>query len=503
MSLPKNRTLFFGDNLEILRDKFPGKEGYFDLIYLDPPFNSNRNYNVIFKEGKVDSSAQVHAFEDSWHWGEDAQTTYDHLVSSSNAEISELMQALLQIIGRNDVMAYLVMMTVRLIELHRVLKSNGSLYLHCDPTASHYLKIVMDTIFGKQNFRNEIVWSYKRWPAKQKGFQKMHDIILFYTKDNKNGHTFNVLYQPLSASTLQAFGGNKQVADFSSGHRKPSILKTSSPGAPMSDVWEIGIIAPIAKERLGYPTQKPEKLLERIIEASTKEGDWVLDPFCGCGTTVAVAERLKRNWVGIDISMLAINAIEGRLITRFKSRGLKNKIIDDGLPKDLAAAKRLFKNDPYNFEYWALHLVNAMPAKNKTKENMKGADQGIDGIIPYIKGIEGNAKKYGKIVVQIKGGHVQRNQIATLKGDMEREGAEAGLFVTLEEPTKPMKEEAVGTGKFRTDYSLAEFPKIQIVTIKDLLEGGQPDLPLGSEQPYYKESEEHLEEVNPNQIGLL
>ena len=309
----KNRSLLFGDNLDVLAEKFPGDQGYFDLIYLDPPFNSNRNYNVLFSEGKVDSSAQIHAFEDTWEWTDATIRLYEGLKKDPNPQIAILIASLHEFLGDTPIMAYLVNMAARLKPLHRVLKDDGSIYLHCDPTASHYLKAIMDTIFGRQNFKNEIIWSYKRWPAKQKAFQRMHDVIFFYTKNTKAEYTYNVLYQPLAKSTLEAFGGKKQVADFSSGRRKPGVLAEESVGAPMSDVWEIGVIAPISKERLGYPTQKPEALMERVIKASSNEGDWVLDPFCGCGTTIAVAERLKRNWVGIDISMQAINVVNKRM----------------------------------------------------------------------------------------------------------------------------------------------------------------------------------------------
>lgn len=471
----QNRSLYFGDNLEILSEKFPGNDGYFDLIYLDPPFNSNRNYNVIFKEGIVDSEAQIHAFEDSWHWTPETQMHYDHLIQSGDVAIGDLMQSFARVLGReNDMMAYLTMMTVRLVELHRVLKPTGSLYLHCDPTASHYLKIVLDTIFGKKNLKNEIIWSYKRWPAKQKALQRMHDVIFFYVKGSDEDYIFNILYQPLAASTLQAFGGKKQVADFSSGHRKPSILSEESKGAPMSDVWEIGIIAPISKERLGYPTQKPEALLERILKTSTNEDSWVLDPFCGCGTTVAVAERLRRNWVGIDISMLAIKLIESRLTKQYPA--LLDKISTNGLPKDMAAAKALFHEDPWDFEYWVVvHLLEARPPAGKSQGNMKGADKGIDGIITLMIDKENGRNQYGNVIVQVKGGGVQRNQIATLKSDVEREGATAGLFVTLESATAPMKEEAAMGGSVKTQFG--EFPKIQIVTVEDLLTGNQPKLP--------------------------
>ncbi len=496
----QNRTLYFGDNLEILREKFPGSEGYFDLIYLDPPFNSNRNYNVIFKEGRIDANAQTHAFEDSWHWGEDAQKTFEYLVTKTNEDISNLMQALVKIIGHNDVMAYLTMMTIRMIELHRVLKPTGSIYLHCDPTASHYLKIVLDVIFGKNNFRNEIIWSYKKWAVSQNFFSRNHDVILFYSKDS-NKILFNTLLQARAESTLKRFGNKKIISGFDpkSGKRIPSQLEDrESSGVKMGDVWEIPIIAPSSKERMGYPTQKPEALLERIIKASSKEGDWVLDPFCGCGTTVSVAERLKRNWVGIDVSTLSIKVIAKRLSEQFSSKSLKQKIHVDGLPKDLNGAKALFDKSPWDFEYWALLLVEgAMPSKNKSKENMKGADKGIDGVITFLK--DPIKHEYGKIIIQVKGGKVQRNQIATLKGDVDREGADGGLFISLEEPTGPMKEEAYLSGSFKISHYMGEFNKIQILTVKDLLAGKKPDLPHAFVNPVFKKAEE----VNADQAGLF
>lgn len=301
----KNRTLFFGDNLEILRKKIPDET--FDLIYLDPPFNSNRNYNVLFKEGLQDSPAQVQAFEDSWHWTKESKETLEYLATKTNENISNLILALEKNIGHNDVLAYLIMMTARLIELRRVLKKTGSLYLHCDPTASHYLKIVLDAVFGKKNFRNEIVWTYRRWPAKSKSFQRMHDVLFFYVKDSNSNYTFNTIYQPLADITLKIHKGRKQKATFIEGKRLSRDQKEESIGTPIADYWYIPAIAGNAKERLGYPTQKPEELLERIIIASSKEGDLILDPFCGCGTTVAVAEKLRRKWVGIDITTLAIN----------------------------------------------------------------------------------------------------------------------------------------------------------------------------------------------------
>ncbi|MBM3256398.1 MAG: site-specific DNA-methyltransferase [Candidatus Moranbacteria bacterium] len=504
----KNRTLYFGDNLEILRKKIPDET--FDLIYLDPPFNSNRSYNVLFREGLQDSPAQVKAFEDSWHWNRESKSTFDFLVRRTNENIANLMQALEKVIGQNDMMAYLAMMTVRLIELRRVLKSTGSIYLHCDPTASHYLKIVLDAIFGKKNFRNEIVWSYNKWAVSQKMFSRNHDIVLFYCKDSES-LKFHTLLQPRAESTLKRFGMKKIVSavDPKTGKRVPSQVESDeSEGVKMSDVWQIPILAPVSKERLGYPTQKPEALLERIIQASSKEGDLILDPFCGCGTTVAVAERFKRHWVGIDITALAINLIKRRLKDQFELGS--RQIIVDGLPTDLTGARELFKKDPFEFEYWALDLVEAVPAQSKSKENMRGADKGIDGVIFFHKNLisngngNGNGKwEYGKILVQVKGGGVQRRDIATLKGDVDRERADGGLFITLEKPTKPMIQETVDSGEFTTPITgKMEFPKIQILTVEELLNGKRPNLPQGLVKSYHKEAK-YTEINNSNQSSLL
>lgn len=249
------------------------------------------------------------------------------------------------------------------------------------------------------------------------------------------------------------------------------------------DIPSGGHISP--RERLGYPTQKPEALLDRIIKASSKEGDLVLDPFCGCGTTVAVAERLNRNWVGIDITMLAINLIRHRLRGQFEDKNIKINI--DGRPRDIAGAKALFKRNPFEFEYWALDLIDAVPSGNKTKENMKGSDRGIDGVINFAKDFSDGRPILGKILVQVKGGTVHRDDIATLKGDVEREKAESGLLVTLEKPTQPMRQEAVEAGTYDIHYTKREFPKIQIITVQELLHGKRPDMP-GPSKSYYKEA---------------
>jgi site-specific DNA-methyltransferase (adenine-specific) len=505
----QNRTLFFGDNLEILREKIPDE--VFDLIYLDPPFNSNRNYNVLFKEGLIDSQAQIQAFEDSWHWTRDSQSVFEELVGAKtsktkiNEQISNLMLALEKLIGHNDMLAYLTMMTVRLIELHRVLKSTGSIYLHCDPTASHYLKIVMDAIFGNKNFRNEIIWHYRRYTATSNDFQQMHDVIFRYSKGKEV--IFNSLWQEYQPANLKnhPWETDEKGKTFYWKRGKniePYKVYINEKGVKMNDVWIVPQISPIGKERLGYPTQKPEALLERIIEASSNEGDLVLDPFCGCGTTVAVAERLKRNWVGIDITMLSINLIKRRLNDQFGESNKPLPIFIDGIPKDLQSAEALAKKDRFEFEYWALDLVNAMPAQSKTKENMRGADKGIDGIITIVTNVKNDKREYGKILVQVKSGKIQRNDIATLKGDVEREKAVGGLFITLEEPTKPMLEETVMAGTFKLDFLSKEFPKIQIMTVEELLAGKQPDIPHGWTELYYKEAKKIKGDASDKQSHL-
>lgn len=501
----QNRTLFFGDNLEILREKIPDE--IFDLVYLDPPFNSKRDYNVLFKEGLQDSQAQIRAFEDSWHWTKEAENIFEELIGVKKSEtkinqnISDLIQALEKIVGRNDVLAYLVMMTVRLIELQRVLKKTGSIYLHCDPTASHYLKIVMDTIFGKQNFRNELIWAYTGPSGAKKDFPRKHDIIFRYTKTDDYFFNPDAIKIPYSESFLKrrAYSeGKAGIFKEREEHRQEEFIEGKIPADWWDDIPSGGQVS--SKERLGYPTQKPEKLLERIIKASSNEGDFVLDPFCGCGTTVAVAERLKRKWVGIDITMLAINLIKKRLHDHFRGRSLP--IFIDGVPKDLAGARALAQKDRFEFEYWALDLVEAMPAQSKTKENMKGADKGIDGIITIVSDIKDGKEEYGKLLVQVKSGNVQRNDIATLKGDIERERAVSGVFITLEDPSKPMMQESVMAGTYKVNYAPnKEFPKIQIMTVKELLVGKKPDIPLWT-KPYHKEAKKVEEDQSDKQLGF-
>ncbi len=291
----QNRTLYIADNLDILRGI---NSNCIDLIYLDPPFKSGKKH-----QAPIGSPAEGAQFKDIWR-DEDIKKEWHGEIAEQHEELYQVIQAA-ETFYDYTMKNYLTAMAIRLFEMKRILKSTGSIYLHCDPTASHYLKLVMDSLFGEKMFRNEIIWAYRRWPAKQPNFQRMHDVILRYAKDTTT--TWNQLYEPLAESTLKSDGGKKIKNVFNKEGKRVRGRKTGedSPGAPMRDVWNIGVIAPTAKERTGWPTQKPLKLLEPIIKASSNEGDVILDPFCGCATACVAAEKLNRQWIGIDISASA------------------------------------------------------------------------------------------------------------------------------------------------------------------------------------------------------
>ena len=520
--------LYFGDNLDILRQHVANES--VDLIYLDPPFNSNATYNVLFRERSgEDSAAQITAFDDTWRWGLESELAYQDVITQQAGKVGELLAAMRAFLGQNDMMAYLTMMAQRMVELHRVLKSTGSIYLHCDPTASHYLKLMMDAIFGASNFRNEIVWRRANAHNDPKRFGRISDTILYYGKSSVvNWNPQHTPYReeyyqshfsqdddgryyrtvPLDAprhgegsqALLYEWHGKLPAPTRTWAIRRetmeqyereglirytrtgtPTLLKYADemPGVPLQNIWtDIPPINPQAHERLGYPTQKPEALLERIINASSNEGDVVLDPFCGCGTAVAAAERLNRRWIGIDITHLAITLIRHRLHDSFGEDLRPYEVV--GEPKDLPSAESLALHDRYQFEWWALGLVDARPARDRKK----GADAGIDG---YINFFDDNSGKPKRIVVQVKSGNVQRSQIATLKSDMEREKADLALFVTLKPPTRPMQQEALQAGFYAPEvFPDHNFPKVQILTIEELLTGGRPDYPRYAPQATFQ-----------------
>ncbi len=530
MSEPITNRLFYGDNLDILRRYIPDE--CVDLVYLDPPFNSNRDYNVIFRdESGNKSDAQLVAFEDTWHWGPDAQKQYDYLTNTSVNEgrvpesVSALIGALRHGIGTNQMMAYLVEMAVRLVELHRTLKPTGSLYLHCDPTASHYLKVVLDAIFGAERFRNEIVWQRTNAHSDAGRYGRIHDTILFYSRGGSptwnrtyqaytddyiktyyrysdadgriwksgdatapggrgplyewHGHTRNWRYTQENMEKLEAAG---KLYYTPAGITRVKQYLDEMPGMPVQDIWSdesTRYIVSWSTEGLGYPTQKPAGLLERIVEASSNPGDIVLDPFCGCGTALVAAEKLGRKWIGIDVTYLSIAVMKARLADSF---GL-TEVPVIGQPTEVEGARALAQGPDdgrYQFQWWALGLVDARPIGGQKK---KGADAGIDGAITFTD----QHGKLERVLVSVKSGHVNASMIRDLKGTLEREKAAIGLFVTLEEPSKPMLQEAAEAGYFHSDVWNRDYARMQVLSIRELLEEGRrPDLPAFVHQPYQR-----------------
>ncbi len=527
----RTNILYYGDNLDILRRYIPDES--VDLIYLDPPFNSNRDYNVIFKdESGRKSDAQLLAFEDTWHWGPDAEAQYAYLTDTARNQgrvpstVSTIVAALRSGIGENQMMAYLVEMAVRLVELHRVLKPTGSLWLHCDPTASHYLKVLLDAIIGPENFVNEVIW--KRSTAHSdraqgsKHFGRLHDVLLVYGKSS--AYSWNEQYEPLSAgyteshyALIEPETGRRYLLDNITGpggeakgnpiyevmgvtrywryskERMAQLIEQGrviqprpgavprykryldeSRGRPVQDIWDD--IAPVnsqAKERLGWSTQKPLSLLERVLAVSANPGDIVLDPFCGCGTALVAAQKLDRQWIGIDVTYLSIAVMKARLKDSF---GLADVEVI-GQPTEVEGARAMLVGTglegQYQFQWWALDLIGAQPLGGIQK---KGADRGIDGVISFSTGPHG---EMGRALVSVKSGSVNSSQVRDLKGVLEREKAEIGLFVTLEEPSSPMQLEATTAGVYQSALSGRDYPRIQIITIRELLEEHRrPDLPL-------------------------
>lgn len=500
--------LYYGDNLRVLREEIPDES--VDLIYLDPPFNSNATYNQLFAgpDGSQ-SAAQIEAFNDTWHWTDAAEDAYGEVLRSGNGNAAEMLRAMRSFLGENDMMAYLAMMAVRMIELHRVLKPTGSLYLHCDPTASHYLKILLDAVFGARNFRNEIVWKRTTAHSDTKGrFSHESDIIFYFAKSEEN--IWNTQYVSHAESYVKSHYRHKDERGL---HRHDNIIRSASmgprpnlvyeyrgftpphgwrvsreklealdndnrlywaktgtpylkryldeqPGEIVGNIWDdISPVNSQAQERLGYPTQKPVALLERIVAASSNPGDVVLDPFCGCGTTVHAAEKLGRQWIGIDVTHLAIGLIEKRLRDAFENV----QFTTHGVPQDIEGARDLARrgredgNYYFEFEKWALSLIAAQPG-NLSK---KGADRGIDGNIYFAK--------TARAIVSVKAGdNISVQMIRDLRGVIEREGAEIGVFLTLNEPKKTMIAEAASAGQYHME-GFAPVPRIQIVTIEEAL----------------------------------
>lgn len=508
--------LYYGDNLDILRRHVDDES--VDLVYLDPPFKSDQDYNVLFEERDGSRAAsQIKAFEDTWTWDQAAARAHEEIVERGG-DVARAMIAFRTFLGESDMLAYLSMMAPRLVELKRVLKADGSIYLHCDPTASHYLKMLMDGVFGPACFRNEIVWKRTNARSTPHRWPRVHDVLLFYTRND--AYRFHSIKAPADTAKLphtlitatdgkkyqtyeltapgataegesgtpwRGYDPNRYGRHWANSHavmdewdRQGLIHWPEDGGWPrrraaepfdpdnrtitVADVWtDIDRLNQTAKERLGYPTQKPEALLDRVISASSDEGDLVLDPFCGCGTTVIAAQNLNRRWIGIDITNLAITLVRSRLTDTFGGT-VEYEVI--GEPVSLPDAAKLAADDPYQFQWWALGLVAARPVEEK-----KGADKGVDGRIYFHVG-DGTTRQ---IVLSVKAGHLSVAHVRDLRGVMERERAEMGVLISLEEPTAPMRKEAASAGFYASPWR--KHARLQLITVEDLLTGKTIDRP--------------------------
>lgn len=516
--------LFYGDNLSILREHIDNDS--VDLVYLDPPFNSNRSYNVLFKnKSGMDAAAQIEAFDDTWTWSQDALNEYTDIVMNSPLRVGEAIEAMRKLLGDNDMLAYLVMMTSRLVELHRVLRKNGSLYLHCDPTASHYLKIILDAIFGAQHFRGEITWLRTSTHNDAKRWSPNSDVILYYAKGPSP--TWNPVYLPYdddyikSKYTHKDDDGRPYMRDnITSPNPRPNLTyewkghqpppngwrysvermteldeqgriwypsdKKKRPrlkryldeqkGVVAGNVWtDIDPINSRAKERLGYPTQKPLALMERILAASSNEGDVVLDPFCGCGTTIDAAERLERKWVGIDITYLSVDLIRKRLRDTHGDKVEKTYELH-GIPQDVSGAQAMFNRNAFEFERWAVSLIDGQPNEKQV------GDKGIDGIVRFPK----DQSSIGKVIVSVKGGkQLNPAMVRDLIGTVDSQRSEMGVLLTMHEPTRGMVEAAKASGTFEHEFTGRSFPKVQILSVPQIMSGKAVNMPTPL-NPYTK-----------------
>jgi DNA modification methylase len=569
----KNR-LYYGDNLDVLRNKI-GSESV-DLCYIDPPFNSKRNYFQIYNNQGGEDRAQAQAFVDTWEWGDEAVdglAWITDIAQLQNGKLTEqtveLIKGLEKVLKRGSLLAYLIHMTLRIVEIHRVLRPTGSFYLHCDPTASHYLKLVLDAVFCGQggDFRSEIIWRRTGSHNKAGRWAPIHDVIFYFTKSSKyvwnniktpymrkhvednfahqpdgsykTAYYGNVLtgsevrngesglpwkgFNPTAKNRHWAIPGKiweevgvdpsgmtqHQKLDFLfdrgfikivEGHAWPIYERTISPddGVPASDIWsyqpytegtvfgtnegideDIRWLSTRDKERLGYPTQKPEALMERIIKASSNEGDVVLDAYCGCGTTVAVAQRLGRQWIGIDITYQSIALILKRLEDKYAADwpAVEANILLDGVPRDLASAVAL-ANRPDDrtrkeFEKWMILTYSRNQARINEK---KGADGGVDGIAYFLK----DKAENGKAIFQVKSGKTGRGDLAKLNSDRIREKADFGILLCMDMPTKAMRDEIAAAGKYQHPLLNREDDRLQVVTVAEIFapHNKRLDLPM-------------------------
>lgn len=554
-------VFWYGDNLQVMREHIG--DGQVDLIYLDPPFNSQRVYNRFFGEADGSlSDAQRRAFEDYWSWGPEAEQAYEDVVHPKQrrhlvpAALSQTMEIFRSIHRESNLLAYLSMMAVRMTEMRRVLKQSGSLYLHCDPTASHYLKILLDALFGADCFRNEIIWRRTGAHSGNRCYGPVHDTLLFYTKDPKN-YYFKVVNKPYMRGHVDrrykrdntgklkfTSGGNvltgagvrggqsgtewmgfnpttkdrhwaipgflaeqmppdfkalgvlakldalhkEGLVEITPGTAWPTPVRYLADGNPMQDIWayqpytegtvhgtndgidaDVQWIGPTGPERIGYPTQKPLGLLERIIGTSCPDDGMVLDPFCGCGTTVVAAQRLDRQWIGIDIAHVAVSVLKRRLEDTFP--GLTYRV--RGEPEDVASARRLADEKWEEFQAWIVDKVGGVPLSPETEKKVakKGKDGGIDGLLLFRD--DPKAPRSKRMVISVKGGKtLDPGMIDALYGVVTRDGAAAGVLLTAYRATPGMHKTALAYGSYSSEVFEPgkKYPKIQLVSVEDIFE---------------------------------
>ena len=522
--------LYYGDNLEVLRKYI--KDETVDLCYIDPPFNSKRNYNQIYNNVGTEDAAQAQAFVDTWTWDEAAEHGFKEILANMGgvftAQSIDLISGLEKVLGKGSLLSYLVSMTLRVAEIYRVLKPTGSFYFHCDPTASHYLKIVIDTIFcagrGGQ-YMNEIVWKRTSGRKSMNQLGRIHDVIFFYSKGNAP-----TWFAPAIAQTAATAKGHDMIRDGDRYYRLSDLTgagqgpvrkfdgqEISPPngrhwmfdqdgidrllaegkivfnrnGVPrlkkyleelqaidIGDVWtDIDAINSAAAERLKYPTQKPEALMDRIIQASSNPGDTILDAYCGCGTTVSVSERLERQWIGIDITYQSISLILKRLEDTFGKAALENVELN-GVPKDIKSAVALAnkKEDKVRkeFEKW---FVLAYSNNRAIINEKKGGDSGIDGIAYVLDVSSAGKQESQKVLFSVKSNQtLTPSVIRDLNGTMERDGAVTGYLLTLY-PMPNLVKESKKYGTYRNNLYGKDFPKIQVISVQEMLDGARLDLP--------------------------
>jgi len=459
-----DNKLYFGNNLPILRNTEYFPDESVDLIYLDPPFKSDESYNLLFHEADgTRSAAQIEAFDDTWCWDEAAQEAYEDVLATGPNDAREFIRTMRELLGPSDMMAYLCMMAPRLIEMHRVLKPEGSLYLHCDPNASHYLKALLDAVFGSERFRRELIWRIgwvSGFKTRANNWIRNHEVLLYYVK----GDTFTF---------------NKQYKPYADDYERRGTGRPTGPGIPFEDVLNVGdepmnltsiMIMSYSSEKMTYPTQKPLNLLRLLIRASSNEGDVVLDPFCGCGTTIVAAHQERRRWIGIDITHLAIGLNKYRLEASFGA-AIHSEYDVIGEPTDVAGARALAQEDRFQFQYWAAGQVRG---RALVQDRRRGADEGVDGMIYFIDDDSGVAKR---IVLQVKSGRVTVSEMRGFSATVDSQGAEMGAMISLDEPTEPARRFATTCGSYVSPVSGRRYSKIQTRTIEQLLEGTGIDYP--------------------------